>query len=113
MLIYKGDDISVDCGNPFIVQLTKNSVPFSISSSATVTAAFKTGRGLTMDPVNVLESAVGSDWANSLIVIEMTSAQTAAIQLASGLARQVQSLEVTVYDGCYIKFVQPGITVSN
>lgn len=73
--IVKGDDVSLP------VALTKDGATFAIDAGATVRAAIVDmgHQALLMAAVTLDSAAVGADWSTSLVVVEMTAAQTAAI----------------------------------
>lgn len=74
-ILVTGDDTVLS------VTLKKNSSTFNIDTGATILASLVTPNhiNIIMSPVAVLSTAPGADWANSLLVIELTSAQTEAI----------------------------------
>lgn len=74
-ILVTGDDTSLS------VTLKKNGQTFNIDTGATVQASLVTPNHIKtiMNPVGVLSTATGADWTNSLIVIELTSAETGAI----------------------------------
>ena len=99
--IITGDDVSIP------IELTKGGATFVIDPGATVQAAVtarkhKNDAGdvyITAQPVT---EVVGSDWPNSLLVVEFTSAQTAAIN-RNGDA----TLEIQVDDGGKLTWLVP------
>jgi len=85
-----GDDTS------FPVELEKDHAAFLINGSATILAAVTTkNKNKVLIPATaVVEAAPGSDWANSLVVVEFTEAQTELVtHFGSAL------LEIQVDDG--------------
>jgi len=87
--ITTGDDVSI------AATLTKDGASFTIDPGDTVEASIVSRYKSTVliSPVAQSSSANGADWANSLVVVNFTSAQT-AVDFA-GLA----FLEVQVDDG--------------
>lgn len=87
--IVTGDDISL------AITLKKNNATFAIDSSATILANFvdtSTNQPMLATDEPILEAASGSDWPNSLVVLELTSAKSDT--LTAGTAR----LEIQVDD---------------
>lgn len=90
--IVTGDDTNI------WVNLTKNGIAIPVNSGSVVQASLtsKDKRTILIPPVAVLEATIDSDWANGLLIVEFTSAQTNAIPTAKlGTAL----LEVQVDDG--------------
>lgn len=93
--VTRGDDIR------FPVTLKKDGLVFEIDNDATISANFvdKTnGFKMLATAVPVTRFATGSDWANSLIIIEVDSATSA--DLVPGLAYlEVQVDDAVLTDG--------------
>jgi len=89
-IIVTGDDPALP------VTLKKSKAVFAIAPTATVQASVVSVDKLTtlIPPITCDNAATGADWANSLVMVEFTSAQTAAIS-ATGEAL----LEIQVDDG--------------
>lgn len=85
--IYTGDEVRQ------AVTLKKDGAVFAIDSSATVEAMFIYADETTSATYTVLEATTGSDWANSLVVVSLTSAESALLK--EGIA----TLEIQVDDG--------------
>lgn len=70
-----GDDLSIP------VQLKKGGVVFNIPGTATVEAAIvDTDRSALLSAVvTCVEAAPGADWTNSLIIVDFSEVQSAAI----------------------------------
>ena len=70
-----GDDLSIP------VQLKKSGLSFTIPGTATVEAAIvDTDRSaLLSDIVTCIEGATGADWTTSLVIVDFTEIQSAAI----------------------------------
>jgi len=73
--IVTGDDVSLP------VTLKKDGATFIINGGATVKASLVSENKDTVliAPVTVLEANPGSDWANSLVVVQFTSIETGAL----------------------------------
>ena len=89
-VIVTGDDVA----RP--VQLTKDGASFVIDPGATVRAAIvdEAHKKVLMAAVTLDEGATGAVWATSLLVVEMTAAETAAITETGNAV-----LEIEVDDG--------------
>lgn len=85
--IFTGDEVRQP------VTLTKDSATFEIDSGATVEAAFIYQDGTTSATYTVSEATTGSDWSASLVVVSLTSAESALLK--AGIA----TLEIQVDDG--------------
>jgi len=74
-LITTGDDVAIP------VTLKKNGVTFAIDAAATVKAALvSTDRSSKLSAdVTCSNAAAGADWANSLVVVEFSSAVSGAV----------------------------------
>ena len=74
-IIVTGDDADI------FVTLTKDDATFTIAPADTVEAAIVSvdHETLLMAAVSQSEAAAGADWANSLVAVEFTAAQTALI----------------------------------
>lgn len=85
-MIVTGDDVAIP------VQLKKGGSTFTIDGGATVKAAIVTPERdeLLSTTVTCSNIATGADWDNSLVVVEMTSAQTAAITTYGNALVEVQ-----------------------
>lgn len=88
--VVTGDDISLP------VTLKKNGVVFDIPVSTPVVAMLVTRdrKEALTDEVSQVNTTTGADWANSLVVVELSSAKTVDIQ-EQGRAL----LEIQVNDG--------------
>lgn len=75
-VIVTGDDAAL------AVTLKKDGEVFAINTSATVKAALvTTDRETVLIPATVCDSAVDeADWANSLVLVQFTDTQTAAVE---------------------------------
>jgi len=84
--IVTGDDITL------VTTLTKNKLTFIIDTLAVVKASVITKDKTTIliSETAVLEAATGSDWANSLIIVEFISAQTTLITQYGGALLEIQ-----------------------
>lgn len=88
--IITGDDVAIS------VQLKKNGGTFAISPVDTLTATVndrKTKQSMLSAPVTLRNNATGADWPNSLVVVELSSAESA--ELTPGYAE----VEIQVDDG--------------
>ena len=74
-IIVTGDDVSLP------TTLKKDNATFTIAPSATVKASIvsKDRSTILIPAATVLEATTGSDWANSLIIVQFTSAETNAV----------------------------------
>lgn len=100
-IITSGDDSSLPA------TLKKDGAVFNIDPGATVRAALidpDYSKKLT-DVVNVSNATPGSDWANSLLIVEFTSAQTTGVRPGEVI------LEVEVDDGGKLTWQLSPITV--
>ena len=72
VILTTGDDVSL------AVTLKKNNSTFNIPVTATVEASLITpDRGtILISPIVQLDTTPGADWANSLVIVLFTSAQT-------------------------------------
>jgi hypothetical protein len=88
--IVKGDDRVLP------LQLYKDEATFAIDVGATVRAAIVNPAHTTllMAPVTLDNAAVGADWSASLVVMEITSAQSALISETGNAV-----IEIEVNDG--------------
>lgn len=88
-------------GDDFILPLVlkKNALPFAIALGADVQARLVSPdhTQLLCDPVPQVSTAIGADWANSLVVVSLPAAATTSL-LFQGLAL----LEIQVNDGIKI-----------
>ena len=84
--IVTGDDATLP------VVLTKDGATFVINPAAVIRATVtdKTKRNTLLAPVTVTEAAAGSDWANSLIVVVFSSADTAAVTYSGRAVLEIQ-----------------------
>lgn len=75
-VIVTGDDVAMS------VTLYKNSATFEIDAGATVSARFVLAEhtGVLTDAIAQVSTATGADWANSLVMVEFSSAVTGAIK---------------------------------
>ncbi len=94
--VFTNEDISL------ALTLTDEGETFDIDSGATITAMFRQNDVSISGTVTVLESAVGSDWNNSLIIVEFTDVEAGNIT-ATGEA----NLEVLVDDTVKSTFLTP------
>ena len=85
-----GDDVAIP------VTLRKDGATFSIDSGATIKASLISYAKdeIFITPQDVAEGTAGSDWANSLVIVEFVSADTLAIP-QTGKAK----IEIQVDDG--------------
>ena len=81
-----GDDIAIE------ITLTKNDVVFAIDSGATIQASLLTldKRVILVAPVAVLEATVGSDWANSKIIVTFEDTDTEDLEVFGNIYLEVQ-----------------------
>jgi len=77
-VIVTGDDVQI------AVQLKKGGVTVDLTG-ASIEANIRREGVLAAGPVSLDSGATGADWSTSLVVVEFTSAETAAISL-SGLS---------------------------
>lgn len=84
--ITTGDDVALP------VQLKKNNASFVINAGATIKAAVinSDGTRVLSEVVTLNNLATGADLANSLVVAEFTSAQTAAIKEYGSAILEIQ-----------------------
>ena len=88
--IITGDDAAIS------VQLQKNGATFDISPASTVECQVNnkaTGIGMLSAPAALRDNATGADWNTSLVVVELSEAETD--QLTPGYAE----VEIQVDDG--------------
>ena len=86
------------------IELRKEQQAFVIANTATIKASVisKSRKVVLIPAVDVLETNVGSVWGTSLVVVQFTSAETAAITRFSEAL-----LEVQVDDGGKITWFAP------
>ena len=84
--IVTGDDSVIP------VELTKDGLSFIIDPGATVLATVtnKTNKATLIPVTAVLESAPGSDWENSLIMVGFSSEQTSAVTSTGNCLLEIQ-----------------------
>ena len=83
--ITTGDDVAL------LVTLKKNGATFTIDPGATVEAAIVDAQRITQLMPAVSQSNGGNaDWANSLVEVILTSAQTAVIDKQGGALLEIQ-----------------------
>lgn len=84
--LVKGDDVSLS------VTLKKNNATFIIPVTATVEASIVKSDHETvlLAPIEQSESAPGADWANSLVIVAFTSAQTSTIAQTGEVLLEIQ-----------------------
>jgi len=81
-----GDDISLP------VTLKKNGATFDINTSATVYAMLvnKTRTTELTEPIAQVSSTSGANWANSLVVVELSSEDTIEIDASQSALLEIQ-----------------------
>jgi len=89
----QGDDRSLE------IVLKKQNATFAIDSSAVIKASFTNRATKIVELADVpITEVSGSDWANSLIVLQLTSAQTSGLTLGS------YEMDIQVNDGGEVTF---------
>jgi hypothetical protein len=97
-----GDDWALQC------TFTENGAPLDLSGAADISAAIIAQDGTTQIDATVQSpTAQGADWANGIVVVSFTAAQTAAM---TTLGHHL--LEVQVTDGGKYSFPRERIKVA-
>lgn len=81
----------------FQAQLYKDLATFTIDPGATVEAMLVSVDHQTKytDAVTLSNAAAGADWPNSLVIVEFSQAETAAIQVTGNALLEIQVDETT------------------
>ena len=82
--IKTGDDVAI------FVQCKLDGATFVIDPGATVEAVISYGGSPVSTVITCLDSDTGADWPNSLVVVEMTAAQTATLPVGKLCALEVR-----------------------
>jgi hypothetical protein len=94
MNIITGDEVDIE------VKLTKDKAKFAIAADAVIKASIidKNHQTVLAGPVTLSHSDVGSDWANSQIMVKMSGRLTRHLSLNMAAKMQAK-LEIQVDDG--------------
>jgi len=85
-VIVTGDDVALP------ITLKKDNAVFAIDAGATVKASLISAdrTAVLIAPVTCSNVAIGTDWPNSLVVVEFSSAETSAITTAGTALIEIQ-----------------------
>lgn len=105
--IVTGDDSNLPV-NLYKKDATGTDISFTIAPTATVKASLISAdkAQVLIAPVTCLEAAAGADWANSLVIIPFTSADTVGVKVTGDAL-----VEIQVDDGGKLTWFT-GITIS-